>query len=334
MNLSKKIKYFITHQFIAVILNEEECHIRLELTKKGKVLKEDEATFILGEKSSLTSDIEEYFKNAVTKYKHTYISILLNSSAQGAFSGCDNERFSSFSVDVNNVKKICVDNEWMLYASKIEINWIKELFENFDVDFIYSPFVVLNKYIKDSKRSEKTILYILYEGHSLTVIIERDGRFLYGSLFKLNSGKVTELDKIDLQDDGENSIMLEELEADDIFEDIEKLDEIGGFEDIDNITPADEVDVNGMVEGLDENSLIRDEESESIVQFLKNSLKEFYGNSLYDSSFVEEAKIFEHANINYDVVDYLEKELLLDVSVKKVNILKTINELAKEEILG
>ncbi len=333
MNLSKKIKYFITHQFIAVILNEEECHIRLDLIKKGNVVKEDEATFILGKDFSLTSDIEEYFKNAITKYKHTYISVLLNSSAQGAFSGCDNEKFSSFNVDINNVKKICVDNEWTLYASKIEINWIKDVFKDLEVDFIYSPFVVLNKYIKDSKQSNKTILYILYEGHSLTIIIEKNGKFLYGSFFKFKSNNVTDLDKVDSEEDNGNSITLDELEADDIFEDIEKLDEIGDFEDIESITSPDEVNIEGMMEGLDEHDFISSGDSEHIIQHLKSSLKEFYNNSLYESSFVEEARIFEYANISYDVVDYLEKELLLDVSVKKVNILKTMNELVKEEIL-
>jgi len=331
MNLSKKIKYFITHQFISVILNEEECHLRLDVIKKGKNIKSDETTFILGENYSLTGDIEEYFKNAIEKYKHTYISVLLNSSAQGAFSGCENEKFSSFNVDVNNVKKICVDNEWMLYASKIEINWIKDIFKNFEIDFIYSPFVILNKYIKDDKQISKTVLYILYEGHSVTIIIEKNGKFLYGSLFKLKTKSITELDKME-NEENTNSIMLDELEADDIFEDIEKLDEIGNFEDIESITSPDEVKVDDMLEGLD-TGFISGGNSEEIIKYLKESLKDFYNNSLYESYFVEEAKIFEYSNISYDIVDYLEKELLLDVSVKKVNILETMNELTKEEIL-
>jgi len=337
MNLSKKIKSFIPHQFIAVILSKDDCHIKIDVVKRGKVIKEDETTFILGEKDSLTSDAQEYFSNAVKKYKHTYISVFLNSLGQGAFSGCENERFSTFNVDVNNVEKLCVDNNWTVYASKIDINWIKKLFYKSGVDFIYSPFVILYRFIEEDRKKRETTLYILNEGKILVIIIMKENKFLYGSFLNLDIEKDPLIDEIDsIDDESGDSIMLDDLEADNMFDDIEKLDEISDFEDIDNITMPDKADIDAMMKDGELNSekfLDINNHSKQIINYLKSSLKEFYESSLYESSFVQSVEIFEYASINYEVVDYLEKELLLDVEVKKVDILKMINELSKEEIL-
>jgi len=327
MNLSKAIKKFITHQFISVILHKEECHIRIDLKKRGSTIKENEITFVPNKDMTLTSDMEEFFKSAIDQYKHTYIGVLLTSSAQGAFKGCESERFSAFNVDINNVKRICIEGSWSVYASNIEINWLKDIFKNIPLDFIYSPFVLLYSYIKEEKDKKGVVLYILNEGKSLTLIVMNQNRFLYGAFYDLEKREdILEEDKKELDD---NSIVLDDLEADDMFKELEDLDEIADFEDLDNITSPDEPDLDSMLEEV----LIESEYSKAIVDHIKSSMKEFYDNPLYDSSFIENVKIFEYESVDYKVVDYLEKELLLDVEVKKVDLLKRINELSEEEIL-
>ena len=329
MNLSKKIKSFITHQFISVILHKEECHIRIDLRKRGKTLKENEVTFVPQKDMSLTSDMEEFFENALKKYKHTYIGVLLTSNAQGAFSGCESKRFSDFNIDINSVKRICIEGSLSVYASNIEINWIKKIFKNIEIDFIYSPFVILYSFIKEDKLNKSTTLYLLNEEKSITLIVMRGDKFLYGSFYDLEVK-----DDESLKDDGkenldEESVILDDLEADDMFKELEDLDAIADFDDLDNVTPPDDMDLDSMMEGV----LIESEYSKAIVENIKKSMKDFYNNPLYDSSFIENVKIFEYESIDYKVVDYLEKELLLDVEVKKVDILKRINELSEEEIL-
>ncbi|NPA81156.1 MAG: hypothetical protein GXO31_00940 [Epsilonproteobacteria bacterium] len=330
MSLSKKIKRFITHQFIAVILHKEECHIRIDLKKNGKTLKENEVTFVPDKDMNLTSDMEEFFKNALKQYKHTYIGVLLPSAAQGAFKGCESERFSTFNIDINNVKRICIEGLWSVYASNIEINWIKNIFKNVDIDFIYSPFVILYSYIKEEKKEKGATIYILNEGKSLTIIIMKGEKFLYGAFFDLENRKEDVLEELEKEGDvEEDSIILDDLEADNMFKELEDLDEIADFEDLDNITPPDDLDIEEMLGG----GLIESEYAKTIVDNIKSSMKDFYDNPLYESSFVEFAKIYEYESVDYKVVDYLENELLLDVEVKKVDILKRMNELSEEEIL-
>ncbi len=329
MNLSKKIKSFITHQFISVILHKEKCHIRIDLKKRGKTLKENEITFVPQKDMSLTSDIEEFFENALNKYKHTYIGVLLTSDAQGALAGCESKRFSDFNIDINNVKRICIEGSWSVYASNIEINWIKKIFKNIEIDFIYSPFVVLYSFIKEEKIDKSTTLYLLNEEKSITLIIMRGDKFLYGSFYNLETKDTEDLNSDKENAPGEDSVILDDLEADDMFKELEDLDAIADFEDLDNVTPPDDMDLDSMMEGV----LIESEYSKNIVENIKKSMKDFYSNPLYDSSFIENVKIFEYESMDYKVVDYLEKELLLDVEVKKVDVLKKINELSEEEIL-
>ncbi len=320
MSFFRSFKKRLTNQFIAVVIEEKFCKIKQKIIKNGEVDLIEETFFEIKSKDELSGEVVAFLNELQENYKHTYIALFLNTPAQGVIPGCDESKLEEFNIDKNSIKTVCVNNKYLAYASNIDIKWLDKTFSKVGIDFIFSPFLVLDFYRKD-ENSDKPKMYILNTTNTFTLMVIKDNNLLFGSFFNIE--KEENLLYTDYEDESKEEEFeeLEELEIDEKLDD-EVVDEV--LEDI----PDDNK------EKLVDNSVHFFAKDERYIKYLNAAIKEFYSNELYDSDFIEDVKIYDDNSMSQDIIDYMENQLLLNVSLEKVNIKNAVIELAAKEVFG
>ncbi len=324
MGLFSSVKKRLTIQLIGICLEEDRCNIQVERFKNSKLTYSNRKSFLIESKEFLSKEIVNYLNTLQSEHEQTYVVLFLNTLGQGAVSGCGEDIYKKFSIDKSGVKRICIDNDFTIYASLIDINWVDKIFKKVGLDFIFSPFLILNAYIKQDSDNDGVKLYILNTNNGLTIIIKDNSRFLYGSFFNIaKEPNLLHEDFNNIDDDTainlEDELLVEDfdIDVDDVGDDIQELSDEAS--DID----SSEFDYSRLT-GKD----LR------FVKYLDSSLKEFYNSELYDSQFITKIKIYDDAGISKDVIDHIENDLLLDTSAENINLLNMVIKVAKDEVLS
>ncbi|RUM65765.1 MAG: hypothetical protein DSZ06_04515 [Sulfurospirillum sp.] len=324
MSLVNALKKRLVHQFISVIVYEESCNIKQKVIKGAKVIHKEEFNYDLKSKDELGAKIINFINSLQDEYDNTYISLFLNTSGQGVIPGCDSSKLELYSIDQKSVKAICKDKRFLMYSTHIDINWADKLFAKTGLDFIFSPFLILDFYFqkdmkKESFNKDDVILYILYSKNSVTMMIMQNDRLLYGSFF--NTTKEEDLLNIDYSTASDSTIdEMEEL-------DLDNIDELG-MDDI-----LDVGNDSNFANSLLEDSFDLSEADERVIKYIDTSLKEFYDNDLYESQFIVGTKIYDDCGINDGILKHLENELLLDTNAENISISDAVLELSIKEAL-
>ena len=125
--------------------------------------------------------------------------------------------------------------------------------------------------------------------------------------------------------------------ADEDDSDIEEISDIESIEDIEDIetdidTTLDDEELHDETE-IDADKLKTEKERTQyemeIVEFLKNSLKEYYEN--YSNNFVENIYLLHNQNISTKFTKIIQDELFLEIKPQQIDLLETINNLAIKE---
>jgi hypothetical protein len=320
MSLFNSLKKRLTNQFLAVIVYEDRCNIKQKIVKNSKLIHKEEFNFDIPSKDNLGGKVINFINSLQDEYDNTYIALFLNTPGQGIIPGCDENALEKFHVDHKNVKSICKDDRFLMYATLIDIKWADKLFVKSGLDFLFSPFLVLDYFIKKAMKQEyynkdEVVLYMLNTHNALTLMIQKGDEFLYGAFFNIAKGEdLLYTDYDDIEDDTQ----MEELNLDDIsdleMEDILDVSNQSNF--VTNILQSDENIT---------------EEDERIIKYLNSSLKEFYSNDLYHSEFITAAKIYDDVGLNEGVMKYIESELLLDTRAENISVNDVILDLSMQE---
>ena len=320
MSLFGSVKRRMTNQFLALIVEEKSCKVKQRVVKGNDTLFVEESTFEIESKDKLSDEIVDYINRLQEEYEHTYITLFLNTLGQGVIPTCDIEALKKFSVDKDKVKTVCVENRYLIYGTLIDIKWADKTFADIGLDFVFSPFLVLDYFIKRDISDEEIeiddiMLYVLNTGNALTVMIMKESDLLFGSFF--NIAKDENLLYTDYGENGDDIFAELDFVEDDelLIENLTDIDDIPGFE-------------NSEVEGKIELS----EQDERFVKYLSAALKEFYSNDLYESEFIQSVRIFDDIHINPSVVKYLKNELLLEVSSENVSVRNALIDLSRKEV--
>jgi len=220
MNLSKVLKRRLVNQFISVIVYADSCNIKQKIIKGSTVLHKEEFNYDINSKDDLGAKVTDFINSLQEKYNNTYIALFLNSSSQGIIPSCDKSKLESFHIDQKSVKTICKDGRFLMYSTWIDIKWADKIFAKTGLDFIFSPFLVLDFFIskfmkKESYNPSDVILYLLHTKNGIALMIMRGDKLLYGSFF--NTAKEDDLLNIDY-DENIESESLDELDLDSIDE--------------------------------------------------------------------------------------------------------------------
>jgi hypothetical protein len=200
-NIARVIKKNIPTVFIAIVQEDDIWIINSKVIKNGIVKKKFSKSFDVQEEDALPQDMSEYLERIQTDYNFAYVSLFLDSTGQGAIYGNTTSDFEKNSVDIKNVTHFDTDAKWSVYASFIDINWIKKLFSQVGIDFIYSPFMVQNFLLEKEKRKKEPILYILNHHDCVTISIFEEADLVFGAFFRTKSDeKLVNSDEIDYWD--------------------------------------------------------------------------------------------------------------------------------------
>ncbi len=321
MSLFGSVKKRMTNQFIALIVEEKICKVKQRVIKGDDTLFVEESTFEIESKDRLSVEVVDYINGLQEEYPHTYIALFLNTLGQGVIPKCNIEELKKFSVDKDRVKSVCVEDRYLIYGTLIDIKWADKTFSDVGLDFVFSPFLILDYFIKrdiddEDVEIDNIMLYVLNTGNALTIMIMRDTDLLFGTFF--NIAKDENLLYTDYNDN-----------SDDIFAELDFVDDDEELL-IENLTDLD--DIPGFENTQPDGKLELSEQDERFVKYLSAALKEFYSNDLYESDFIQSVRIFDDINIHPNVVKYLQNELLLDVSFKNISVRNALIDLSCKEV--
>ena len=320
MSLFGSVKKRMTNQFLALIVEEKRCKVKQRVIKGDELLFVEESTFEIESKDKLSNEVIDYVNGLQSEYPHTYISLFLNTLGQGVIPTCDKEALKKFSVDKDKVKTVCVKDKYLIYGTLIDIKWADKTFSDIGLDFVFSPFLILDYFIKKDIDDEdieidSIMLYVLNTGNALTVMIMKEDNLLFGSFFNIAKDE-----NLLYTDYGENS--------DDIFAELDFVEDdellIENLMDLEDIPSFENSESAGNIE--------LSEQDERFVKYLSAALKEFYSNDLYESDFIQSLRIFDDIHINPNILKYLQNELLLDVSFANISVRNALIELSRKEV--
>ncbi|MEA2111342.1 MAG: hypothetical protein U9P71_04775 [Campylobacterota bacterium] len=339
MGLSRVFERLYVKVYVGIIVSKTKIEV-LIVTCHGEKCKKNRLEF---EASTTASGLHDFIADATAETPFYYISVLNNSVNQGAIALCENKGAMDF-YDISLSKTICVNNSYMLYSSKYDLDKIKSSFKSFGVDFIFSPFTLLTHIFKE-KIDSKAQLYVLIQEDNLTMAVMQKGTLLYGAYDQIeNSASSADFD--DKESEAEEEIVFDLEEDDDAvsIDDLDALDELTDLDDLEDLDSIDDLDdfsdetLEIGEESVEEDSVDDDEVPEDFgedyhrYKMISKRLQEYYEDSRYDNEFVESVYIAECSESSEDLKRYLEEELFLSVVVRHVELNDFLVDISQEEV--
>jgi hypothetical protein len=333
MGLSRVFERLYTKVYVGIVVSKSKVSVLL-LSCSGEVCKKNRAEF---EVSEGTASMNDFIQRAIAETPFYYISVLNHSVNQGALPVCDKKLASEY-VDISLSKTLCL-NDYMLYSSKYDLDTVEKSYKEFGVDFIFSPFSLLERVFKD-KLHTKAQMYLLIEEDRLSLTVYKNSVLKFGTYEVISShtsnvafgGKESEEEAISFDlDTDEDAISIDDLDALDDLADLDDLDAISELDDfsdesvnIDTIHHEDNTDKEDSFEdfGEDYNRFL----------MIQKCLQEYYEDERYENEFIETVYIADGTDGNEDLKRYLEEELFLNVIIRKINLNDELLALTQEEV--
>lgn len=341
MGISKIIQERMSNVFVAIILEGDKYKIKTDIFKNGEVVKSEEKDFKTEAHQDISGYMKKYLKQIQKDYRFVYISYYLDSTGQGAISGYTAKDFSDHSVDIKSVHRLNIDKSWSAYASFIDINWIKNCFEEPGIDFIYSPFVILNDIIKKDGFKQKPTLYMINTDDSFVLGVFKENDLLFGYFSKVEENKdipsydyeeeIQEWEEKKPEEGVETLISLDDIDSDEDFGDIGSLDEDDDIE----LESTQGLSFLDVIDGEEDKRAELELFGKDIILYknLKKAIDRYYKNDIYKSEFVEDLVIYDDSSgMTKDIIDMIESDLFLNIEIKKVDIRNSMIELSHQEV--
>ena len=347
MALTRVFQKYFSNIFISIVQQNNEWVVYSKVVRNGTLKDKFSESFESIGNDSIPAKMEKYLEKLQADYNFAYITILLDSMGQGAINGVTATDFEKNSVDMKSVTHLDVDKNWSVYASFIDINWAKKIFKNVGLDFIYSPFMVQNSLIKKQKLKDQPTLYILNHNDSVTISVFENGNLLFGAYFQTTTDNSIGEGEEDWENESEEAglddmIELDSMEDEDIsgigeLDDLSELDELDSDEDSTDFEDisSEEKDLGHFDsdESLEDSNLELFGRDVLIYKYLTFSLKEYYKNPLYKSSFIDTIVIHDGYEVSSELIDMIENDLLMDIEMNKISIREIVCNMSIKEAL-
>lgn len=314
-----------------------KTHVSIH-TLKGSKIKDTRVKVFEGEE--LSHNMLSFIHSFTSESPFSYISFLDYSLHQGAIPTCKVDEFLK-SSDKDTFTTLCYDS-WSSYTSKIDLSTLEKKYSSLGLDFVFSPFSIIENFFKD-KISMQATLYVLIQDESMSIAVFENSKLKYAEFADVKNDKLEgELmmgdEKAELNfDDDQMSINLEDIDVDDGFSDLDDLTNIQDLDSMDEFEDFTEIKVGNKETKSDLLSVKDDVHSagfnEEYKRFsaIKNALKTYYTDEKYENNFIESVYIATACDIDNTLKNYLEEELFLKVYVRQVDISTEVFDLAKRE---
>ena len=324
---------------VNIVVKRSSTDVYIEIcSKKGVVeqVKESFDTIVLGH------DLAEFIDSYTKESPFFYISFLDHAQDQGAIPTCEKNRLGYYR-DLSASEYKCYDKKWTYYTSKTDLYALEKRYEKIGVDFVFSPYLILNNFFKD-KISSSMAMYILIQDSFVSLVIFDKGTLLYAQHLDMETTNESEDEVLssiadeDVDLEIEQNINLEDVDVVDVMDD---LDDFGDIEDLDSIEDIDEFSEHkDLEEELFEaaEEVLEDEAEDSFNEdyqrfsLIQTSLSHFYNDEKYESQFVETVYIADGVGVSSDLKHYLEEEMFLNVYLRRMDISMEVCEVTKREL--
>lgn len=326
--------------FVSIVVNKYDVTVQVDFVSRRKgVTASYEERF----KCSYINDtMISFIESHISQSPYYYISILDMSPKQGVIPTCSKTQLSYY-CDVTESEYRCYHDKWTYYTPQADLYEIEKIYKEIGVDFIFSSFVVLEKFFAD-KIDSHLAMFALVEENFISLAVFDNGKLLYGQCLDMENVADSDeflLDGVETEEelDLDEGINLEDV---DVVDDIDEMDDFGDIEDLDALEDINEfAETEDLEEELQQEVEEEIEENENQEGFnedyqrfslIQSSINHFYKDPKYESTFVEHIYIADDVGISPDLKRYLEEEMFLTVYVRKVDITTEISQLAQEEV--
>jgi hypothetical protein len=335
--------------FVSIIPVEDGHEVLTVALKNKKVLYKEQRHF---EGSEPSRTMSRYIQETIDVSPIYYISTLNTQAHQGAHAGCANKKKTQHSDDTR-VSEVCRDKKWTLYASFDDLHSLTYEYQTVGLDFIFSPFSILEYSFAD-KIKETFALYAFSMPGLFAVAIFDNGMLEYAHYY--TDQNIPDLEEtsevlgvdftstiVEEEEDKDGLINLDDIEG---LEDLDIIDDLDSLGDIDDLNELEEVhEFSEDMPTNEEKRLSREQmmmkdridgsvEDYQHFSYIQKALNEFYMMDECRNRFVETVCIADSKGGSEELKRYLEEELFLNVLVRKVDVIESINALAMQEEEG
>ena len=330
--------------FISIMPVDDGHKVLCVSVKNNKILFREEHHFV-GEVPSNT--MNRYILNKIEVTPFFYISTLHLHSNQGAYEGCARPS-AHFHHDVVGISTLKRNDLWTQYAQEEELHSLKNRYSVVGLDFIFSPFSMIEFYFAD-KIPSTFALYAFGGVGFLAVAIFDAGKLEYAHYYTTKNMPQKDENEGDLsfghdvEENTKTPIELDDIEG---LEDLDILEDLDSFSDIESLDDLDEVSefsedttvsedirhaLNKRVDSSKHTIDNLGEEYEKF-EFIQKTLERFYASVQCKNRFIETVCIADIDLGGDDLKRYLEEELFVNVLVRRVDVCDGIHGLAMAEV--
>lgn len=340
------LERFYQKIFVAIVVEEKAHEVTVSGVKKGKVLFKEYKRF---EESEPSTQVASYIRKYTEQSPLHYISLLNPDLNQGALSGCSLKETAE-EADSSGIKTVCRNKKWMMYASLHELENLKKRYKGIGLDFIFSPFSVLEYFFAD-KIGGSFALYVLAQKDSFSVAFFDKGNLEYAHNYSMHPSQMLVEETsvgggfaLDSMYEEEKGIRLDEIES---LDDLDIIDELDNLSDIEDLDALDEIAEFSEDIPTYEEERIREPQGKELkeqmdrfnddyrrFELIQRTLTQFYGGEHCHDRFVETIYIADAYGSGTELKRYLEEELFLSVLIRKIDLGDAVISLARMEKEG
>ena len=304
--MGKLQRYLWPKTLLLFYAGEERLEAAFGYIEKDSVAIEVRQTF---EGKKREQELTEWYKEIIQTYPKTYLATMLDTTNQGAISGCSKQALEKFDIKSSLVHTVCVEDSWLVYVSLVEMKWFEKKYKSLSLDFIFSPFTLIYEKAKPNLADTPILTVLHHKGVLYIAVFSSEG--LWFSQILTISESSLEDDVLESTDADEDDDFGLEFDLDNIDTDIEPISEVDTLDDFKEEITTENIDSD------EETNLELLEQDLNFFNKLKSSIESFYHSDNVKQDFLEGIFIYDiDSQISKDIVRYIEDELFINCSLQ------------------
>ncbi|MGB5866307.1 MAG: hypothetical protein WBG69_00380 [Arcobacteraceae bacterium] len=187
-------------QFINILQQNKQLKINYKTIQDDKILKEENSAFLITD-DQLPQDAKFKLNTLQKNINHTYIASLFESPNQHII--------PTNKVDVISYDSVKIGRDTSIVIPKNEINSIGRYFEETGIDYILSPYTIIEEYLEDNGK-KNSLNFLIYNNIIYTIIYNDKKQIAYNKIKVLTPFESTQ-DETFLEDDIVGQKLYEEV---------------------------------------------------------------------------------------------------------------------------
>ena len=187
-------------QYINILQQNKQLKINYKIIQENNIIKEEQSSFIITD-DTLPNDAKFKINSLQKDVDNTYITTLYENENQ--------QIVKPEEVHVISHDSINIANNFKVISPKNEIHSIKRYYEGTGLDFIISPYTIIEEYLKDNGK-KNSLNFFIYNNTIYTIIFDKIKNISFSKIKVLTPFESTQ-DETFLEDDIVGQKLYEEV---------------------------------------------------------------------------------------------------------------------------